>query len=342
MCYNLTMPRPNIKSGNAPYVKTDTAGFIMLPVERIPVAKTTDKISDIEKNLQKRMNLIDTINYIYITDSNGILKGTISIKDIFLRPKETLVSKVMDKEIVRARLRSDQERVALLAVKHNLKAIPIVDKIDKLLGVVPSDTILDILHKEATEDIMFLAGVRHFDKMFLDVTKAPVKSVILARLPWLLVGLIGGVLAAKILGLFEATLETQIIFVFFIPIMLYMANAVAIQSQTIFIRSITINPKLEAKLYLPKEIKIGGLIALICAVLLSLFSFLWQMSPLLGVILGIAMFFSITWAVFLSILIPWILLRFKKDPAVGSGPLGTILNDISTLVIYFGVVSLLA
>lgn len=335
------MPKPNIKSLKSSYVKPDTAGFIMLPIERIPVARTTDKIFDIEKRLLEKIDQIDTINYIYITDSNGVLKGTISIKDIFLRPKGTLVSEVMGKEMVKARLRSDQERVALLAVKHNLKAIPIVDKTDKLLGVVPSDTILDILHKEATEDIMFLAGVRRFDKMFLDTTKVPAKSVILARLPWLLIGLVGGVLAAKILGFFETTLETQIIFTFFIPVMLYMANAVAIQSQTIFIRSITINPKLEAKLYLPKEIKIGGLIALICAVLLSLFSFLWQMSPLLGVILGIAMFLSITWAVFLSILIPWLLLRFKKDPALGSGPLSTILNDISTLVIYFGIVSLL-
>jgi magnesium transporter len=332
---------PGRNSPKNTYLKPDVAGFIMLPLDRVPIAKTTDRISEIENNLLKKIKDMDTINYIYIVDDQQKLKGVISIKDIFLRPKETLVSEIMEKKMVKARLRTDQERVALSAIKCNLKAVPVVDKHDKLLGIVSSDTILDILYKEATEDIFYLAGVRKFDETFIDVTKSPAKAIIFARFPWLLVGLAGGIIAARILGFFETTLETQIIFAFFIPVMLYMANAVAIQSQTIFIRSLTINPKLEAKVYLPKEIKVGGLIALICAALLTLFSFLWQASALLGVILGISMFFSITWAVLLSIFVPWLLRKLRKDPALGSGPLGTILNDVSTLVIYFSVVSLM-
>jgi len=325
----------------SPHLKTDMAGYIMLPAGRVPIAKTTDKISDVETDIFKKIKEIETINYIYVLDDNQKLKGVISIKDIFLRPKATLVSEVMETKLVKARPHTDQERVALLALKYNLKAIPVVDKTEKFLGIIPSDTVSDILYKEATEDIYYLAGVRRFDTMFLDTTKSSAGSIIKARIPWLIIGLIGGILAAKILGFFETTLETQIIFAFFIPVMLYMANAVGIQSQTIFIRSLTANPQLKTINYFLKEIKISFSIALICAILLLLSSFFWQISFFLGIILGLSMFISIVWAAGLAIFIPWFLHRAKKDPAIGSGPLGTVLNDISTLIIYFGVASLL-
>lgn len=323
------------------HLKSDMAGAIMLPISKVPVVKITDTISEIEKNLSKKIENLDTINYIYIVDSEQKLKGVISIKEIFLKSKETVVSEIMDRKLVRVRLRTDQERAALLAVKYNLKAIPVVDKTEKLLGVVSSDIILGILYKEATEDILRLAGVERFNENILDITKQPSRIIILARLPWLLVGLMGGIFAAKILGFFETTLETQIIFAFFIPVMLYMANAVAIQSQTIFIRSLTLNPELKTTTYFSKEIKIGGFIALVCASLFTLISFFWQTSPFIGVILGLSMFISTTWAVALSIIIPWLLRSLKKDPAIGSGPFSTIANDISTLIIYFSIVSLM-
>ena len=313
----------------------------MLPISKIPIAEINNTISEIEKNILKKIKELDTINYIYVVDSAGNLKGTISIKEIFRQPKETVVSEIMDKKLAKAKLHTHQERVALLAIKYNLKAIPIVDKENKLLGVVSSDTMLDLLNKEATEDILHLAGVHRGEKTAIDVIKDPSRTIILARLPWLLVGLAGGILAARILGFFEATLENQIIFTFFIPVMLYMSNAVAIQSQTIFIRSLTLDPKLKTGIYFTKEIKVGGFIALICAILLTIISFFWQKSPLIGVILGLSMFIATTWAVVLSVFIPWFLKKFKKDPAVGSGPFSTALNDISTLVIYFTIVSLM-
>ena len=323
------------------HLKSDMAGVIMLPVSKIPIAKTTETISEIEKYLFNNIKELDTINYIYVVDKEQRLKGVISIKEIFRQPKEAVVSEIMDKRLVRARLRTNQERVALLAIKYNLKAIPIVDKEEKLLGIVSSDAMLDILHQEATEDILSLAGVHRADNVAIDVIKDPSKTIIWARLPWLLIGLAGGIIAARILGFFAVTLETQIIFAFFIPVMLYMSNAVAIQSQTMFIRSLTLDPKLEAKTYFSKEIKIGGFIALVCALLLTLISFLWQGSPFIGIILGLSMFISTTWAVILSIFIPWLLRRLKKDPVLGSGPFGTVLNDVSTLIIYFSVVSLM-
>lgn len=320
-------------------LRADMAGAIMLPLSQIPLAKVSDTIGDVVKTLLKNIRELETINYIYVIDEEGKLKGIMSIRDIFAIDKESKVTDIMEKKLVRARPRTDQERVALLSLEYNLKAIPVVDKTEKLLGVVSSDVILNVLHKEATEDILRLAGVQ--DKFAVDVTKVSTRMLVSARIPWLLVGLGGGILAARILGFFEATLEAQIILTFFIPVMLYFSNAVAIQSQTMFIRNLTINPRLAAKNYFLKEIKIGSSIALICAVLLSLASFFWKVSPLIGIILGLSMFISATLAIALSIFIPWFLQKSKIDPAVGAGPFVTAVNDVSTLIIYFSVASLM-
>ncbi len=320
-------------------LRPDMAGAIMLPLSQVPLAKVSDTISDVVKTLLKNIKELETINYIYVIDKEGKLKGVISIKEIFAIDKENLVVDIMKKELVRARPRTDQERVAFLALKHNLKAIPVVDKTEKLLGVISSDIILNTLHKEATEDILRLAGVQ--DRFAIDMTKMSTGALVKARIPWLLVGLAGGILAARILGFFEATLETQIILVFFIPVMLYLSSAVAIQSQTIFIRSLTINPGLAVKTYFLKEIKVGGSLAIICAILLGISSFFFKVSPLIGIILGLSVFLSTTLVVAISIFIPWFLQESKKDPAIGAGPFINVISDVSTLIIYFSVASIM-
>lgn len=322
-------------------LKPDMAGAIMLPFSQVPLSKASDTIAEVEKMLLKKTGEFETINYVYIVDVDQKLKGVISIKEIFRSPKETILSEIMKTKLVRVRPRTDQERVALLAISHNLKAIPVVDKTEKLLGVVSSDVILDALNKEATEDILRLAGVHRFNKMTVDVTKAPTKTLVLARIPWLLVGLAGGISAARIAGFFEATLETQIILAFFIPVIVYMSDAVATQTQTMFIRALVLNPTLIVRNYFSKEMKIGSSIAIICAVLLTLASFLFQVPSVIGLILGVAMFSSIFLSVVINIFIPWILQKFKKDPAIGAGPLATIITDVLSLIIYFSVASIM-
>lgn len=317
----------------------EMAGVIMLPLSKIPVAQDSDTIAEVVKALLKHIKELDTINYIYVVDKKGRLKGALSIKDVFAINKEAKVSDIMEKKLVRARPHTDQERVVFLALKYNLKAIPVVDKTERFLGVVSSDAILDILNKEATEDILRLAGVH--DKFAADITSIPTGRLVRARIPWLLVGLGGGILAARILGFFEATLEAQIVLAFFIPVVLYLSSAVAIQSQTMFIRNLTINPALAAKNYFLKEIQVGGFIAIICGAGLGFASLLFRASPFIGIILGASVFLSTIWSVTLSVFVPWFLKQAKKDPAIGAGPFINTLSDVSTLIIYFSVASLM-
>jgi magnesium transporter len=247
----------------------------------------------------------------------------------------------MIKTLIKAHPYTDQERVAILALKHNLKAIPVVDKENKFLGVVTSDTILDILHSEHVEDILRSAGVHDGVYFPSRLMKVPISILAKARIPWLIVGLLGGIFAAQIANFFETPLKTHFALVGFIPLIVYIADAVGTQTQTLVARSLAIDFEFSFKRYLLKEIKVSLLIALALGVLLSVISILWYRLPYLGLILGISLFLAVIASIFIGSLIPYLLQKFKQDPAIGSGPFATIITDIASLVIYFSIASLL-
>jgi len=150
-----------------------------------------------------------------------------------------------------------------------------------------------------------------------------------------LLGLLGGVFAAQIIGFFENTLRSQVLLALFIPVIVYISDAVATQTETLVIRGIALDAKLSLKKYFFREIKIGIFLALILgAILAGIVTFWWQKMSL-GIILGLAIFFSISLSVIVAMLIPLILQRFKKYPAFGSGPLATIITDILSIAVYF-------
>lgn len=318
-----------------------TAGRIMN--KRVPMVFKSQTIGDIQSFLFKKINQFATINYFYVVDENKKLIGVFSVKEIFRRLENVKVGElnIMEGKIIKARVHTDQERVAFLALKNNIKAVPVVDKDDKFLGVVTSDTILDVLHNEQVEDILLAGGLRKDSKPIKELLTAPVSVLVKSRLPWLLLGLLGGVAAARIIGFFETTLENNILLALFIPVIVYISDAVATQTETLIIRGIAIEPELDIKKYFFREIKIGGLLGLTLAFLLGIFSFIWWQSLSLGVILSLAMFFGIFLSVNIAVIIPLFLRKMKKDPALGSGPFATIITDLLSITIYFLIANLL-
>lgn len=302
-------------------------------IETVPLCWPGQRISDVKKLLFEKIKELETINYLYVVSRERKLLGVFSIKEIFRKTPETKVEEIMEKELVKVRPYTDQERVAILALRSNLKSIPVVDKDDKFLGVVPSDIILDILHSENVEDFLKSVGISGPLKRTLEGS-----SVFLAkaRIPWLVLGLFGGILSAKIIDFFEAPLKSYFILAAFIPLMLYIASAVGAQTETLFIRNLILDSRLDIKKYLLRELKTSFLIALVLAILLSLIAVFWFGSPyFIGIILGASLFFTVLAAILIGILIPWLLQRLKKDPAIGTGPFATIIRDLLSLVIYF-------
>ena len=310
-------------------------------VENVPLALPEEKVADVRKRIFEKAKEFDTLNYIYVVDREKRLLGVFSLKEVFRKSEETKVKDLMVEKIIKTNPHLDQEGVAILALKHNLKSIPVVNKDDKFLGVVPSDTILEILHSEHTEDILRTAGVHNGVYFPSRVLKVPVGILAKTRIPWLIVGLLGGIFAAQIATFFETPLRAHFALVAFIPLIVYMADAVGTQTQTLIARNLALDLEFCFKKYFIKEIKVSILIALVLGVFLSVFSLFWYKLPYLGLILGLSLFFTVISAMFIGSLIPYFLQKFKHDPAIGSGPFATIVTDICSLVIYFSVATLL-
>lgn len=308
-------------------------------IRAVPLCYPEQRILNVEKMLFEKMKDIETINYIYVVNKEKKLLGVFSIKEIFRRSGEVKVKEVMRKEVVKVRPYTDQERVAILALRNNLKSIPVVDREDKFLGAVPSDIILDILHSEDVEDFLKSTGIYSPVKKTL---KGSYLFLAKAKIPWLILGFFGGLFAARVTNFFEAPLKSHFILAAFIPLIVYIADAVGTQTETLFIRSLVLDNHFGIKKYILREIKAAILIALILSGLLFLLSILWFHSPYyIGIILGISLIFTIITSVFIAILVPWLLQRFKKDPALGSGPFATIITDVTSLIIYFSVAFIL-
>ena len=319
-----------------PTYPPESAGRRM--VYNVPTALSGEKISHIRKRLFEKGEDFETLNYIYILDKDNKLIGALSLKAVFQKTEEAKIEDLMVKEPVTVRPSTDQERVAILALKHNLKAIPVVNKENIFLGVVPSDVILEILHSENVEDMLRFAGI---SKRNTVLTKVPVSIMAKLRLPWLIFGLLGGLLAAQIVSFFEGALTVHFVLAAFIPLIVYMADAVGVQAQTLFIRNLALDSRLDIRKYFLKEIKISLIIALILGVLLAVISFLWFDLLDIGIILGLSLFLTVICACLIAILIPWLLQNLKKDPAIGSGPFATILRDVLSLLVYFSIASAL-
>lgn len=318
---------------------SEIAGKLM--VSNVPVINVSLKIKDARDLISKKINDFESISYIYVVDKSNCLKGVLSIKDIFRENPNVEINKVMNKEVVSIRYHTDQEHATILALKHKLKSIPVVDKDNKFLGMILSRTILETLHKESIEDILRSAGISKFKDPAVELINSSSFVHIKKRLPWLLFGLVGGLVAAFVIGFFEGVLERQIVLAAFIPAIVYMADAVGAQSQTIFIRSIALDKKLSIWNYAFRELKVNLVLGAILGAIFLLFIFLWQELFLVGLIIGVSVFASVMISMAISIVLPLAFQKFKFDPAIASGPFATSIRDLTSLIVYFAIANIL-
>ncbi len=305
-------------------------------VTNVPTALPDETVKDVLNRLIAPKPTYDTTAYIYIVDEQGVLLGAVSLKDAINKPHGRKMKSLMNERLVYVRPFTDQEVVATKAIRNRLKAVPVVDVNKRLLGVVPSRKIFDILHWEHTEDMLRMAGLNAKGSEMRGAIKSGVLKMSMLRLPALIVGLFGGVFATSVVEHFQASLESQIVLAFFIPIILYLSAAVGTQSGTILVRTLaTENVKLGK--YMLREMIIGFIIALVIGSAMFGVSFLWHGVFEVSVTIGISLFASITTATLLGIFVPYSLFKLKKDPAISGGPLINVIQDIITLTIYFSV-----
>lgn len=313
----------------------DSAGSLM--ISDVPIVKDNASVAEMENLLNNDINNFSTINYIYVINQVEKLIGAISIKDLFGSPKNMLAKDLISVELISVLPGTDKERVAMLALENSLKAVPVVDKHGFLLGVVSSDDILKILHDESLENLLRLSGVSQTTPYEANIFSFSIIKSLKNRLPWLIVGLLGGLLAAFVVSSFENVLNKNIILASFIPLVVYMSAAVGSQMQAFIIRDLALNHKINFSKYLFRHSRVVFIIALIISLLLYLLVlFLYNISGV-SFVLAVSLFFAIITSIITGLVIPYMFYKLKLDPADASGPIATILQDILSVLVYLSV-----
>ncbi len=253
----------------------------------------------------------------------------------------------METHFIAAEVSMDQEEVANLMGKYDLDVIPVVDETGVLVGRITSDDVMDVIEAEASEDIFRLAGSNDTELESTGLIRSCA-----ARLPWLIITLLGGCITSVILNVFHERIHDIFLLAAFVPIVLAMGGNAGIQSSTLVVRSLALGHIQRGSMreMLGREILTGGLMGLICGALLGLWALLMvKLGPTgsgpaalsVALVVGIALFAAMTFAALFGAFVPTLLARLRVDPAVASGPFVTITNDIAALLIYYGITVLL-
>ncbi|WP_319499570.1 magnesium transporter [uncultured Draconibacterium sp.] len=307
----------------------DSAGGIM--AKELVAVNENWNVATCLKEISRQAEEVDEIFYIYVTDDDDKLKGVLSLKKLILNHTNTKVSKIYDADVKKVYTNTRQEEVAEMMDKYDLVAMPVVDEIGRLQGRITFDDVIDIVRDEAEKDYQMVSGITG------DVEPGDkVWQVLRARLPWLLIGLLGGILSAVVLGTHEESLTKVTQLAFFIPLIAATAGNVGVQSSSIVVQSIASGVKdIETPLRkITKEVSVAVLTASIFALLIFCYNFFVSGNLNLTYSVSISLFIVIIFASLFGTVIPLILNRFKIDPALATGPFITTMNDIFGMMIY--------
>ncbi len=312
----------------------ETAGHRM--TAKVPIVHPDQTIGDAQTLVFHYIKVFRSVDYIYVVDRHGKLYGVLTIKELYGNPKDVHVGNICKREnLATVHPDTHQERVVYVALKHNIKAVPVTDESKTFLGAVLNDTILSILYKEAHEDLLRLAGV-HPHAAHLSTEDTPVLVSLRHRIPWLFLGMLGGLFSASVIGLFETTLEENLILASFIPLIVYMSSAVGMQMQACVIRDLAMNRAFSFRKYLVRQMAVTFGIAVFFSFALSGILGMLHGNATLGVVIGASMFFAIFSSVGTGLVIPYVFSRVRLDPADVSGPVATIIQDLLSVTIYLG------
>ncbi|GAF64726.1 magnesium transporter [Alkalihalobacillus trypoxylicola] len=290
------------------------------------VRQAVDKLKDYA-------SFSENIYYLYVINDDKQLVGVVSYRDLLIANIDDIIEDLMFSRVVSVTVDQDQEEVAQIIERYDFIAVPVVDHHNVLQGIITVDDAFDVIIREANEDIEKLsASGKDIDFN----TKAGTAAI--RRLPWLVLLLFIGLVSGSILSFFEDTLEQVVALIFFMPMIAGMTGNTGTQSLAVVVRGFAtteVNKKVITRLIL-RELRVGLLIGVTCAILITTIAAVWQSDLLLGAVVGTSLFVSLIIGTLAGTVIPIVLHRVGVDPAVASGPLITTLNDIFSLLIYFG------
>ena len=314
----------------------DTAGGIMR--KEVNSVLTTMTLGEARESVRKDEDHDqDSAIYIYVVDENQRLQGVLRLRDLLFRDLRLKVSDVMISEVRSVSVYADQEEIANIFQKYNYLALPVVDDFNKLIGLVTSDDVIDVIQEEATEDMQRMVGLSGEEM----VTTPWVRSV-KNRLPWLLINLGTAFLAAWVVSMFEDTLVKYAMLAAFLPIIGGMGGNAGAQTLTIVVRSLALGEiqENEWRRVLSKELLVGLVGGLAIGVAVGLISWLWRGDWIIGLVVCLAMLLNMIAAASAGVLVPIGLRTVKVDPALASSIMVTTVTDVVGFLIFLSLATL--
>ncbi|HOI49707.1 MAG TPA: magnesium transporter [Prolixibacteraceae bacterium] len=307
----------------------ETAGGIM--AKELVTVNENWTVATCLKEIARQAEDVDDIYYVYVVDDSRKLKGVLSLKKLILNNTNTVISSIYDAEVKSVTTETPQEEVAQIMGKYDLVAIPVVDEIGRLKGRITFDDVMDVIREEAGKDYQMVSGIVG------DVDSGDkVWQLTRARLPWLFVGLVGGIMGSKVLGANEEAFKVVPALAFFIPLIAATAGNVGVQSSSIVVQSIASGVRdfesIGQKLL--KELSVGMITASVFATLLFTYNYFVSGDIPLTCAVSLSLFIIIMLASFFGTLMPLLLSKLKIDPALATGPFITTMNDILGLSVY--------
>ena len=306
----------------------DTAGGLMAK-ELIKVNKNWTVMRCV-REMRKQAENVSFVYTIYVVDDNDILAGTLSLKKLLLTDAKTIISEIYKEDIIMINANEDNEEVGNIMNKYDLIVLPVVNDLGQLIGRITVDDVMEVIKEEAEKDYQMASGISE------DVESSDsIWTLTRARLPWLLIGMIGGLLGAKVIGIFDIEKNYQM--AFFIPLIAAMGGNVGVQSAAIVVQglaggSIEFNSTFKR---LIKELGVALVNGIICSSIIYIATFLLGYGVWLSATVSIALLAVIIFAALFGTFIPLTLDKYKIDPALATGPFITTVNDILGLFIYF-------
>ena len=289
------------------------------------------------KEMRIQAEDVTRVHSIYVVDDEEKLKGRLSLKDLLTVSTETHIREVYIPKVDYVNVNEKPEEVAKIMSKYDLEAIPVIDEIGRLVGRITIDDIVDVIREEADRDYQMAAGISQdveADDSIWELTRA--------RLPWLILGLFGGLGAAAIMGGFEEMISKHAILFYFTPLIAAMAGNVGVQSSAIIVQGLA-NDDLKGSISnrLWKEMLLALLNGLILAALLLLFTWFWKGQFNTAAAISLSLVVVIVVAGLIGTFIPLFLHKRNIDPAIATGPFITTSNDIFGILIYFWIAKLI-
>lgn len=314
----------------------DVAGGLMAK-ELIKANMNWTVVQTIEE-IRRQAENVSKLYSVYVVDNQERLVGRVSLKRIILANDTTKIADIFDNEVMAVETYMSEEEVAAFMRKYDLEAVPVINVQGKLLGRITIDDIVDVITELAEEERQLMAGIS------ADVEEDDsVWRLSKARLPWLLIGILGGILSARFMGLFEKDLLQVTAIAFFIPLIQATGGNVGIQSSSIVVQSLA-NPSAFSDSLIKRLFKVF-LVAILNGLVLALIVYgidiLFSPDNVLSAVVAIALFGVVLVASLMGTVTPLILDKFGFNPALASGPFITTTNDLLGLGIYFYTIHLL-